>query len=204
MSSARRSKKWPGPASPSRPRSMIRKNGSSPAKSARSAIAAFTTPRLFAPASKIKIFLPNGAWFLAPDPEPLRVVFHDAGEIDPGPDVQLVEDVPQVGFHGMRRDEQPVGDPPVGAPGRGQARPRELGAGERLPAQLRAVQRLDPAPDPEFAEPLAGPGRVARGPGVDADPQDPVEGVRRAAGVTIGQPGIAQVLEHGRQGQRPR
>src|SRR5215469_11023910 len=41
MSSARRSKKWPGPASPSRPRSMIRKNGSSAAKSARLAMGVF-------------------------------------------------------------------------------------------------------------------------------------------------------------------
>src|SRR5580704_946537 len=46
MSSARRSKKWPGPASPSRPCSMIRKNGSSAAKSARLAMGASTMPRL--------------------------------------------------------------------------------------------------------------------------------------------------------------
>src|SRR4029077_1499009 len=46
MSSARRSKKWPGPASPSRPCSMIRKNGSSAAKSARSAMGTFTTSPL--------------------------------------------------------------------------------------------------------------------------------------------------------------
>src|SRR5580693_9296787 len=46
MSSARRSKKWPGPASPSRPCSMIRKNGPSAAKSARSAMGAFTMPPL--------------------------------------------------------------------------------------------------------------------------------------------------------------
>jgi hypothetical protein len=44
---------------------------------------------------------------------------------------------------------------------------------------------------------------ASRGPGVDADPQDAVEGVRRAAGVTIGQPGITEVLKHGRQGQHP-
>jgi hypothetical protein len=31
----------------------------------------------------------------------LRMVFDDAGEIDPGPDVQLVEDVAQVGVHGV-------------------------------------------------------------------------------------------------------
>src|SRR6266568_2567950 len=46
MSSARMSKKWPGPASPARPCSMIRKNGSSAAKSARLAMGAFTMPRL--------------------------------------------------------------------------------------------------------------------------------------------------------------
>ena len=45
---------------------------------------------------KVKIFLPNGAWFHS-----LRVVFDDAGEVDPGPDVQLVEDVTQVGVHRM-------------------------------------------------------------------------------------------------------
>src|SRR6266705_434005 len=44
MPSARRSKKWPGSTSPSRPFSMIRKNGSSAAKSARSAMGAFTMP----------------------------------------------------------------------------------------------------------------------------------------------------------------
>src|ERR1700692_3213156 len=46
MSTARRSKKWPGPARPSRPCSMSRKNGSSAAKSARLAMGAFTMPRL--------------------------------------------------------------------------------------------------------------------------------------------------------------
>src|ERR1700722_4383397 len=46
MSSARRSKKWPGPANPVRPCSMIRKNGSSAAKSARLVMGVFTRPRL--------------------------------------------------------------------------------------------------------------------------------------------------------------
>jgi hypothetical protein len=41
------------------------------------------------------------------------VAFDDAGEIDAGPDVQLLEDVAQVGIHGVRRDEQPVPDPPA-------------------------------------------------------------------------------------------
>src|SRR5260370_4537682 len=41
MSSARRAKKWRGPASASRPCWMIRKNGSSAAKSARPAMGAF-------------------------------------------------------------------------------------------------------------------------------------------------------------------
>ena len=79
------------------------------------------------------------------------MVFDEAGEVDPGPDVQLVEDVTQVGVHGVGRNEQPVGDPPVGVARRGEARHRKLGVGERLPSQFRAVQRLDPAPDPEFA-----------------------------------------------------
>src|SRR6266545_4124360 len=41
MSSARRSKKWPGPARPSSPFSMIRKNGSSAAKSVRPTMGVF-------------------------------------------------------------------------------------------------------------------------------------------------------------------
>ncbi len=60
------------------------------------------------------------------------------------------------------------------------------------------------APDPEFAQPLAGSGRVACGSGVGADPQGTVEGVRRTAAVTVGQPDATQILEHGRQRQRPR
>src|SRR6201987_3303548 len=40
-SSASRSKKWPGPAKPARPRSMMRKNGSGAAKSSRLAMGVF-------------------------------------------------------------------------------------------------------------------------------------------------------------------
>src|ERR1700733_9888632 len=49
MSSASRSKKWPGPARQSRPCSMIRKNGSSAAKSSRLAIGVFMIAVPFLP-----------------------------------------------------------------------------------------------------------------------------------------------------------
>ena len=104
----------------------------------------------------------------------------------------------------MRRNEQPVGDPPVGAARRSETRDLKLGARERLPPQFRAVQRLDPAPDPELAQPLPGSGCVACGSGVNADPQDAIKGVHRTAAVTVVQPGATQILQRGRQRQRPR
>src|ERR1700733_14052868 len=48
-SSASRSKKWPGPASPSSPRSMMRKNGLSAVKSSRPAMGAFMMTVPFLP-----------------------------------------------------------------------------------------------------------------------------------------------------------
>jgi hypothetical protein len=102
-------------------------------------------------------------------------------------------------FTGVGRNEQPVGDLPVGVACGGETRDLKLGVRERFPSQFRTVQRLDPAPDPELAQPLAGPGRVVCGTGVDADPQDAIEGVHCAAAITAGQPGATQVLKRGRR-----
>jgi hypothetical protein len=79
------------------------------------------------------------------------VALGDAGEIHPGPDFQLVKDMTQVGVHGMRRNEQPVGDSPVGITRSSETGDLKLGVRERLPSEFRAVQGLDPAPDPELA-----------------------------------------------------
>jgi hypothetical protein len=94
--------------------------------------------------------------------------------------------------------------PPVGVARSGETSDLKLRVRERFPPQCRAVQRMDPAPDPELAQPLAGSGRVVRGTGVHADPQDAIEGFHRPAAVTAGQPGATQILQRGRRRQRPR
>ena len=58
----------------------------------------------------------------------------DAGEIYPGPDLQLAEDMTQMGVDGVGRDEQPVGDPAVGAALSGETRDLKLGVREGFPA----------------------------------------------------------------------
>lgn len=65
-----------------------------------------------------------------------------AREIHAGPEVQVVEGVPQVGVHGMRRDEQSVGDSPVGVAPSSETRDLKLGVCKRLPPEFRAIQRL--------------------------------------------------------------
>ena len=45
----------------------------------------------------------------------------------------------------MRRNEQPVRDPPVGVARSGQTSDLKLGVREQFPPQFRAVQRMDPA-----------------------------------------------------------
>jgi hypothetical protein len=130
------------------------------------------------------------------------VALDGSDEIHPGRDIQLAEDMTQVGVHGVGRDEQPVGDPPVGMAGGGETHDLKLGVREGFPARFRAIQRLHPAPDAELTQPLAGSGRVARGSRLDADAQDAIEGVHRRATITTGQPGTSQVLQRGRRGQR--
>src|ERR1700739_1913842 len=89
-SSASRSKKWPGPARPSRPRSMMRKNGSSAAKSSRPAIGLFMRTLPFLPSlpgrsgsggalgegAEVGDMTDPGPFGLAEEPA------HQAGEVD--------------------------------------------------------------------------------------------------------------------------
>jgi hypothetical protein len=70
----------------------------------------------------------------------MRTLLDDPGELNAGSDLQLVKDMTQVRIDGVGRDEQPVGDPAIGAARGRKARNLKFSVAERFPPELRAVQ----------------------------------------------------------------
>ena len=88
-----------------------------------------------------------------------------AGQLDPGPDAELGEDVAQVRVHRVRGNVQPLGDLTVGRALGDQPDDRQLGGGQLRPARRGRVRAVGCALRAAVAEQAADPGGVPVGAG---------------------------------------
>ena len=80
---------------------------------------------------------------------PVVVLRDDAGQLESGVDVELREDVAQMGADRVRRDVEPLGGPAVGEPFGDETPDFELGVGQGFPPPVGACGRDEPSADTE-------------------------------------------------------
>ena len=129
---------------------------------------------------------------------------HQGCELGSGGDVQLGENVGEVGLHSPAGDVEPLADPGIGQPLGDQIGDGVLGGGEAVPARLRpAAGSAAAAADPCRAQHRLGAGEVAGSAEPFVDPGGLLkQGAGLADAVTPGERGTRVLAGLGRPSGR--